>query len=162
MMNPKTALVPGSFDPPTLGHTDLIQAASRMFDKVYVTVFHNPSKNCMFSVEQRYEMLRVVCRDFHNVTVDASDEFLAVYTKRLQIGTVVKGIRNTTDFEYEYTQATANAAMNSGLQTIFIPAAPERIFVSSSFIRTQILFRQNITGFVHPDIEKIIKDLYNL
>lgn len=161
MKNNKIALIPGSFDPPTNGHFELIKTASERFDKVYVTLFKNTAKSCMFSASQRALMLRAMCEGLENVVVDTSDEFLADYTRRLGIGTVVKGVRNTVDFEYEYAQATANADMDPGLSTIFIPAKPNDVYLSSTFIRMMIDFGRDIGTYVPESVKKIISDIKN-
>jgi pantetheine-phosphate adenylyltransferase len=127
-------LCPGSFDPPTLGHLDIIEAAAALFDHVTVAVVVNPAKTGLFSVEERLQLLRAVTADTDGVTVDSFDGLLVDYCVRRGISAIVKGIRTAADVTYEQQMAQMNAHL-AGVRTLFVPTAPEHSFVSSSLVK---------------------------
>ncbi len=131
----KIAVYPGSFDPVTNGHLDIIRRASKIFDKVVVAVFVNQSKKTVFSPEERKEMLRMVTKDIENVEIDFSDELLVHYMKKLGINTIIKGLRMISDFEYEFQMALANHEQNPEVETLFMMTASEYSHLSSSLVR---------------------------
>jgi pantetheine-phosphate adenylyltransferase len=127
-------LCPGSFDPPTLGHLDIIAAAADLFERVTVAVVINPAKSGLFSIDERLELLRAVTAPFDNVTVDSFDGLLVDYCRDRRIAAIVKGIRTAADVAYEQQMAQMNAHL-SGVRTLFLPTAPEHAFVSSSLVK---------------------------
>ena len=130
-----TAICPGSFDPVTLGHLDIIRRASDMFDRVIVAVLCNSKKNPSFTVEERMAMIRRITADIPNLEVATFDGLLADFA-RLQGATVlVKGLRAVTDFEYEFQMALANRKLNPNLETVFITTKAENMYLASSLVK---------------------------
>ncbi len=150
----KTALVPGSFDPVTLGHYDIVQRIAKLFDRVIVTVFHNSAKAGLFPIEKRLEFLRLTFAEFPNVEVDASDSLLAEYVEKKQIDVVIKGVRNGTDFDYEYGMALINQNLSSKVETLFLPARNEHQYICSSLVRELLYHKKSPTAYlpkaIHP------------
>lgn len=130
----KTALFPGSFDPVTTGHLQLIRRAAGLFEKVYVVILHNPEKISRFSVEIRLKMLKAVTSDIQNVVVDVFDGFTADYAKKMNISCLIRGIRNADDYAYEAEMAAFNRR-RTGIETLWFPAPEEYARVSSTAIR---------------------------
>ena len=162
----KTAICPGSFDPVTKGHIDVIGRTSKIFDKVVVVVmvnYHKPSS--MFSAEERVEMLRRCTGDFPNVSIDTYDGLLADYARHHGAAAVVKGLRAVSDFEYEFQQALTNKKLNPDLETVFITANAENMFLSSSVVKQVCSFGGDISDFVpaevRDDIVRRIKEKVN-
>lgn len=130
----RRAACPGSFDPVTHGHLDVIERAARIFDEVVVAVGRNPGKRGLFPVEERVAMLTEVCADWPQVSVATFDGLLVDFCTAREIGTIVKGLRFATDFDYELQMAQMNSRL-SGVDTVFLPASPRWGSVSSSLIR---------------------------
>lgn len=149
-------LYPGSFDPVTLGHMDLIRRAAGMFDTVVVGVLHNPEKQGCFPVEKRVEMLRRCCEEIPNVRVIAYGGLLAELTKETGIRVVVRGVRGAADLASETTMAHINHRLNPALETIFLPASPGAEDISASMVRQLAQFGADLSPFVPsqalPDI----------
>ncbi len=155
-MNPRYALIPGSFDPVTMGHYDFAVRAAAMFEKVYVVAFTNSSKSGKFTVEQRLEMLRAAFKDVPNVVVDVSEGLLAGYAREHNIGTLVKGARNATDFDYEMSLWLINRSIDEELDTIIFPTRAEYMHVSSTMVRELIKYGCDYSAAVPPGVaEKI-------
>ncbi len=146
----RIAVCPGSFDPVTMGHLDIISRASKLFDKVIVGVPVNPSKHASFSIDERMELLRIVCEDqkLANVEVDRVDGLLADYARTRGAMTIVKGLRAVSDFEYEFQQALTNKKLNPELETMFLPTSAENMFLSSSVVKQVAGFGGDISPFV--------------
>ncbi len=144
----QTVICPGSFDPVTLGHLDIITRASKMFDRVAVAVLVNSSKRPTFSTEERMELLREAVADLPNVDVVSFEGLLAEYCKTSGISTIVKGLRAVSDFEYEFQMAIANKKLNPGLETIFLTADADSTFLSSSMVREICSMGGDISNFV--------------
>lgn len=130
-----TAIYPGSFDPVTQGHLNIIERASKIFDKLIVCVMVNVDKRPMFSTEERVEMICRVTKGLHNVTVDSSSDLLAAYAKRNDVNVVVKGLRAATDFEKEFQMALINHKMNPSLDTMFLTSEHQFMYLSSSVVK---------------------------
>jgi pantetheine-phosphate adenylyltransferase len=130
----KRAVCPGSFDPPTNGHLDVVGRASALFDEVVVAVLVNKSKKSMFTVDERIAMLEEITADYPNVRVGSFHGLLVDYCKENGIRAIVKGLRAVTDFDYELQMAQMNQGL-SGVDTLFIPTSPEYSFVSSSLVK---------------------------
>ena len=129
------AIYAGSFDPPTYGHLDLVERASKLFPRVLVAVGHNSQRAALFSVEERLELLRGVCAPFSNVSVDSFQGLLVDYGKRVGARVIVRGLRAGTDFEYELQIAHANADLRSEIDTVFLPTRTNYGFISASLVR---------------------------
>ena len=128
------AVCPGSFDPPTLGHLDVIGRAARLFDRVTVAVLINPDKRGLFAVPERLELLRAVTGEWPNVDVDSFHGLLVDYCAAAGVGAIVKGLRALSDFDYELQMAQMNHGL-TGVDTLFLPTSPAYSFVSSSLVK---------------------------
>ena len=153
----RIAVCPGSFDPITLGHLDIINRASTLFDKVIVLVSFNAAKKAAFTVGERVEMIYDVVKDLDNVVVDCNDGLLADYLKRTGATAIVKGLRAVSDFEYEFQMALANRKLYDGAETVFLTTTGENMFLSSSVVKQIAYFGGDISGFVPPQINAFIK-----
>lgn len=155
----KIAVCPGSFDPVTLGHLDIINRASKLFDKVIVLVSFNPNKNSSsFSVAERMEMIKKVTIHLHNVEVDSYNGLLADYLKRTGAAAIVKGLRAVSDFEYEFQMALANKQLYCDAETVFLTTSSENMYLSSSVVKEIASLGGDISGFVPPEILQTIKN----
>lgn len=155
----RIAVCPGSFDPVTLGHLDIINRASKLFDKVIVLVSFNKSKNkAVFSTTERMQMIIAVTGHLDNVVVDCYDGLLADYLKMTGAEVIVKGLRAVSDFEYEFQMALANRKLYEGAETVFLTTAGENMFLSSSVVKEIASFGGDIAGFVPPEILDTIKN----
>lgn len=153
----KTVICPGSFDPVTNGHLDIISRSSKLFDKVIVVVMKNPAKtNFCFSPEERAELIRHCTKDLPNVEVDINEGLLAEYAKEKNAVAVVKGLRAVSDFEYEFQQAQMNKKLNSELETVFINTRVENLYLSSSVVKQICELGGDISDFVPEAIRDII------
>lgn len=154
----RAAICPGSFDPITFGHLDIITRTSKMFDKLYVAVLSNSAKKPSFTVDERMEMIRKCTSDISNIEVCTFDGLLASFAKRNDIMTLVKGLRAVSDFEYEFQMALANKKLNHEMETIFLPTSAEYMFLSSSIVKEIARNGGSIHEFVPAavlsDIEK--------
>jgi len=150
-----SAAFPGSFDPPTLGHIDIIGRAARIFDRLTVLLAENKDKFCLFTVEKRLEMLRLVTKKHKNVTVDMcpADTLLVDFLRERGINVMVRGIRGGGDFENESALAAVNRMLDETIETVFVPCRPEFSAVSSSAVRTLALFNRDLSAFVPGEIE---------
>lgn len=159
-MKNSIAIYPGSFDPVTLGHLDIIHRAAKLFDKLIVVVMVNPAKNCAFSPEERVELIKQCTGELKNVTVEFSDGLLADYAKEKGAGAIIKGLRALSDFEYEFQMALTNSKLNPEVETLFLTTKAENMYLSSSMVRQIAFLGGDISGFV-PDIihKKIINRL---
>ncbi|MBR3764870.1 MAG: pantetheine-phosphate adenylyltransferase [Clostridia bacterium] len=144
----RTAVCPGSFDPITVGHLDVIERAAAQFDRVIVTVMHNPAKRGCFPVQQRLALIDKAVAHLPNVSVDAWDGLLAEYVRRTGASCVVRGLRAVSDFESEMVMAQVNAQLLPGLETVFLMTKPEHGCVSSSVVREAASFGADIAAFV--------------
>ena len=159
-MNKIIAVCPGSFDPVTVGHTDIIRRAAGMFSKVVVVVMHNSAKSPCFSTEERVELLKEVLADLDNVEVDMYDGLLAEYTKKIGAGAIVKGLRAMSDFEYEFQMALTNKKLNPSTETVFLTTKAENMSLSSSMVKQVGSMGGDISDFVPKVIhEKIVSRL---
>ncbi len=158
----KKALYSGSFDPITNGHLDIITRASKMFDKLTVGVIHNPNKTPLFSVEERVEMINKLIVDLPNVKVDNFTGLLADYVNKNKFNAVVRGLRATTDFEYEIQMAQMNAELFSpGIESVFLMTSPQYSFISSSVIKEVVALNGKVDGLVPPIVLEEIKKKYS-
>ena len=144
----KTVICPGSFDPVTLGHLDIITRAAKMFDRVIVAVLVNSAKTPTFSTEERIELLREAVGGLENVEIVSFKGLLAEYCKKCGVGTIVKGLRAVSDFEYEFQMALANKKLNPELETVFLAADADSTFLSSSMVREIASMGGDFSNFV--------------
>ncbi len=157
----KTVICPGSFDPVTLGHLDVISRAAKMFDHVIVGVLVNSSKSPSFSIEERIELLKEVTQEFENVEVVSFNGLLAEYCKQRGVDAIVKGLRAVSDFEYEFQMAITNKKLNPQLETIFMTADADSMYLSSSMVREVASMGGDISNFVPPCIHDRIVERIN-
>lgn len=149
----RTAICPGSFDPITLGHLNIIRRTAKIFDRVIVCIMKNSTKTSpMFSVEERTEMVRRACVRYENVTVESSDILLAEYAKRYENPVIVKGLRAASDFEYEFQMDLINKNINPKLETMFLTASGKYTFLSSSVVREMAKYGADLTGLVPQEL----------
>ena len=147
-MKRKTAICPGSFDPITKGHLDIISRAAAMFDKVVVVVMTNAKKTCSFTPEERRELILKAVGDIGNVEVDIYDGLLAEYAAIHNAGVIIKGLRAMSDFEYEFQMALTNRQLNPDIETAFLTTTAEHMYLSSSLVKQVASFNGDISGFV--------------
>lgn len=143
---------PGSFDPVTNGHLDIVRRAAAQFPKLVVAVVANPSKRPMFSLAERVAMLRDACKPMANVEIDSFEGLLVDYMRKAGRALIVKGLRIVSDFEYEFSMALLNRKLRGGADTIFMPASLEFAYVSSSSVKEVFSLGGNITEFVPPAV----------
>ena len=155
----KTAICPGSFDPVTIGHIDIIHRAAKLFDKVIVVVMVNYHKpDSYFSAEERVELLKRSLTDVDNIEIDMHGGLLAEYAKEKGACAVVKGLRAVSDFEYEFQQALTNKKLNPELETVFVISDAENMYLSSSVVKQVCGFGGDISEFVPAEVcDDIIK-----
>lgn len=156
----KIAIYPGSFDPVTSGHLDIIERGLKLFDKIVVAILHNSAKKFLFTVEERKEMLEISLKDFSNVEVDIFDSLLVDYATKRKAGTILRGLRAVSDFEYEFQMALMNRRLNRKIQTVFLMPGLRWIFISSSIIKEAARFGGNINGMVPPVVSKKLKEKF--
>lgn len=154
----RTAIYPGSFDPVTLGHLDIIKRAAGLFDKLIVAVMHNQNKIPMFTLEERKEMLKRIIKDLPNVEVESFGGLLADYAKTRNACVVVKGLRAVSDFEYEFQMALANRKLNAELDTVFLMTSAENMYLSSSVVKDIAVHGGSVSGFVPDELKNDIED----
>ena len=148
----KVAIYPGSFDPVTSGHLNIIQRAANIFDKLIVCVMVNAGKNPMFTLEERVELIRRVTKDIPNVEVDSSSELLADYAKRRGSCVIVKGLRAGSDFENEFQMALINHKINPELDTMFLTAESQYMYLSSSTVKELGTYGVDLSDFLPKEI----------
>ena len=151
------AIYPGSFDPPTYGHLDLIERGSKIFDHLIVALTRNPEKTPLFSLRERIEMLQEVTQHCHNVSVDSFDGLLVDYAVRRQARVILRGIRAISVYEYELQMALMNRKMDSNLETVFMMPAVAYTFLSSRLVREVCQLGGNIKGLVPPQVEERLR-----
>jgi len=159
----KVAIYPGSFDPVTSGHLNIIRRAANIFDKLLVCVMVNAGKNPMFTLEERVEFIRRVTSDIPNVEVDSSNELLAEYAKRKGSCVIVKGLRAGSDFENEFQMALINHKINPNLDTMFLTAEHQYMYLSSSTVKELGSYNVDLSDFlpeqIIPDFQKRISTI---
>ena len=153
----RSAICPGSFDPITVGHVDIIKRAANMFDKVIVLVAHNKSKTSTFTVEERVEFIRRVTKDIPNVEADSFDGLLVDYVREKGAKAIVKGLRAVSDFEYEFQMALVNKKLYPQADTIFLTTSAENMYLSSSVVKQVGSMGGDISPFIPTQVLDDIK-----
>jgi len=157
-----TAVYPGSFDPCTNGHLDIIKRASKMFDKLIVAVLDNPEKKTpLFSVEERVEILKNITKDMNNIEIMSFSGLLVDFMKKQNSKVVVRGLRAVTDFEYEFQMALTNQKIGAGIETIFLATTAEFMFLSSSTVKEIAQFNGNLDGMVPDEVAKKLRTRFS-
>ena len=160
-MKEMKAIYAGTFDPVTNGHLDIIERASRMYDHLYVTIFNNPHKQTMFSLEERIELLQQVTQDFPNVTIDYSDALAVEYAKKVGATVLVRGLRATMDFEYELQMASANQYLDDSVDMVFLMTRPNHSFISSLTVKEIACHHHSVEDLVPKVVEDALKRKIN-
>ena len=153
----RRALVPGTFDPITNGHIDVIARASQMFDEVIVGVAKSDKKRPLFTLEERVALANEATAHLDNVSVVGFDDLLVHFAEEIDCRFVVKGLRAITDFEYEFQMTAANYRLNDSIETVFIMSPPQYMYLSSSIVREIASFHGNISELVTPGVEKALR-----
>jgi pantetheine-phosphate adenylyltransferase len=151
------ALYPGTFDPPTNGHVDLIQRGSKLFGHLTVAVLNNPGKNPLFTVAERVEMLEEVTRSMHNVSVATFDGLMVEFARKQGASAVLRGIRAISDYEYEFQMALMNRRLAPEIETVFLQPAGRYSFISSRMLKEVFSFGGDVTGLVPPIVIKRLR-----
>ncbi|MGD0902560.1 MAG: pantetheine-phosphate adenylyltransferase [Terracidiphilus sp.] len=156
-----TALYPGTFDPPTNGHVDLIQRGARLFDHLTVAILSNPEKNPLFTVEERVEMLKEVTGSLANVSIATFEGLMVEFARRQGASAVLRGIRAISDYEYEFQMALMNRRLAPEIETVFLQPAGRYSFVSSRMLKEVFSFGGDVTGLVPPNVLKRLRGRIN-
>ena len=157
----RIAIYPGSFDPVTNGHLDILQRGMKLFDNIIVAILTNPGKDFLFTLEERIEMLEVSMKKFSNVEIGTFDGLTVDYAARRNAQAILRGLRALSDFEYEFQMALMNRRLNREVQTIFLMTGMRWIYTSSSIIKEAAQFGGSIAGMVPPIVEKRIKEKFS-
>jgi pantetheine-phosphate adenylyltransferase len=158
----KVAIYPGSFDPITNGHIDMVERGLRLFDKIIVCIMCNPGKETLFTIEERLEMIRESLKKFPNLEIDSFDGLLVDYGAKRNANAILRGMRAVSDFEYEFQLALMNRKLNRKIQTVFLMTGFRWIFTSSSIIKEAARFGGDVTGMVPPMVNQKLKEKFNL
>ncbi len=156
----RIAVYPGSFDPVTLGHLDIIHRAAKQFDKLIVAVLNNTSKNPLFTVEERKGLLRSVTGHLPNVEIDSFRDLLVRYMKTRQADVIIRGIRSVSDFEMELQLASMNHQLDSEIETIFMMTNPKYSYLSSSIVKEIAQFKGDVGELVPAEVENALASKY--
>ncbi len=157
----RIAIYPGSFDPVTNGHLDIIKRGLKLFDQVVVAIMHNPAKESLFTVEERREMLEISLKSFSNIEIDTFNGLTVDYAAEKKAHAILRGMRAVSDFEYEFQLALMNRRLNRDIQTVFLMTGLRWIFTSSSIIKEAAGFGGNINGMVPPIVNARLKEKLN-
>ncbi|MDH4134145.1 MAG: pantetheine-phosphate adenylyltransferase [Gammaproteobacteria bacterium] len=152
-----TALYPGTFDPITNGHSDLVRRAARVFDKVYVAIAANPSKKPLFTLEERVGMARTVLADVKNAEVVGFDTLLIDCVRMHKAHVILRGLRAVSDFEYEFQLAGMNRHLDPEIETVFMTPSEREMFISASLVKEIASFRGDVSAFVHPTVMQALR-----
>jgi len=155
--NPRLAIYPGTFDPITNGHTDLVTRAAPLFDRVIVAVADSASKGPYFSISERISLARMALADLPNVEVRGFDSLLATFIEQVGAGVIIRGLRAVSDFEYEFQLASMNRHLIPQAETLFLTPAEQYSFISSSLVREIGRLGGDISGFVHPAVQQAMR-----
>ncbi|SHG96645.1 Phosphopantetheine adenylyltransferase [Thermosyntropha lipolytica DSM 11003] len=154
----KLAVYPGSFDPVTRGHIDILEKTSRLFDQIIIAVVHNVHKKALFTLEERVEMIKESTSHLPNVQVEAFTGLLVDYIRKKNACAIIRGLRTVSDFEYEATMAFMNKNLLPDVDTIFVMSRPEYIFISSSGVKEAALLGGDVSTMVPPAVEKKLRE----
>jgi pantetheine-phosphate adenylyltransferase len=151
------AIYPGTFDPITNGHLDIIKRACKMFDKIIVAVANNKSKNSMFNLEKRVEMVKIATQNMPKIKVKEFNSLLVNFAKKENAKIIIRGLRAVSDFEYELQMSYANQSLDNSIETIFLMPTLNNAFISSSIVRNILAYNGDISHLVPKEIEEMIR-----
>ena len=160
MNKPRIALYPGSFDPPTLGHRDLISRAAKIFDKVIVAIAINRAKKELFSIQERIEMLEELITDFSNIEIDFFEGLTVDFAQKHQAIALIRGLRVISDFEYELSMAINNQKLNPHIDTVALMPSEPYLYLSSRLVKEIASYGGKISHYVTPGVEKRLREKY--
>ncbi len=155
-----TCVYPGSFDPITHGHLDIITRSSKIFDKVYVAILNNTQKRGTFSLDKRVEMIEKACKHLDNIVIEVFDGLLVDYVRQVKSNVIVRGLRAVTDFEAEFQMSQINLEIAPEIETLFLSTLPKYSYISSSMVRELAYFKGDFSHFVPECIIDDIKEQY--
>jgi len=158
----RVAIYPGSFDPVTNGHLDIVERGLTIFDKIIVAILYNPGKDYLFTIEERMDMLEKSMKKFSNIELDTSDGLLVNYADQKKACAILRGMRAVSDFEYEFQMALMNRRLNRKVQTVFLMTCLRWIFTSSSIIKEAARFGGDVSGMVPPLVNRKLKEKYGI
>lgn len=159
-MDKRTAVYPGTFDPLTLGHLDIIERASVLFDKVIIAAVSSPAKNCLFTVNERIEIISGSINKLKNCSAESFDGLLVNFAEARNAGVIIRGLRTISDFEYEYQMALTNRKLSNEIETVFLMPSEKYAYISSSLVREIARFGGDVLQFIpNTANEAIIKKL---
>lgn len=156
----KIAVVPGSFDPVTLGHLDIINRAADIFDVVYIAVLNNSAKKPLFSVEERIDLIAQVTKQYSNIVIESSSGLLIDYAKQKKAKAIIRGLRAVSDFEYEMQITSMNRVLDENIETFFIMTKNQYSFLSSSIVKEVAKYGGNVSELVPKVVEEALKKKY--
>ena len=158
----RVAVYPGSFDPITNGHLDIIERALKVFDKVIVAILINPTKKGLFSVEERTELIKKVTKNIDNVEVESFEGLLVDFLAKKETNIIIKGLRAVSDFEYEFQMALMNNKLDPEIETLFMMTSAQYSYLSSSAVKQVAKFGGNLDGLVPSEIIPIVREKINM
>ena len=156
-MSDRVAIYPGSFDPPTNGHIDIVERSARLFDRVVIGVGRNLSKKTLFDADQRVALMREACKSCRNVDVTTFDKLQVTFAKEVGATFIIRGIRALSDFEFEFEMGNMNRKLAPGIEMVYLMTAPDYLFLSASRVKELVAFGAPVDGLVPPNVAKALQ-----
>ncbi len=156
-MSDRVAIYPGSFDPPTNGHIDIVERSARLFDRVVIGVGRNLSKKTLFDADQRVALMREACKSYRNVEVTTFDKLQVTFAKEVGANFIIRGIRALSDFEFEFEMGNMNRKLAPGIEMVYLMTAPDYLFLSASRVKELVAFGASVDGLVPPNVAKALE-----
>ena len=156
-MSDRVAIYPGSFDPPTNGHIDIVERSARLFDRVVIGVGRNLSKKTLFDADQRVALMREACKGCRNVEVTTFDKLQVTFAQEVGASFIIRGIRALSDFEFEFEMGNMNRKLAPGIEMVYLMTAPEYLFLSASRVKELVAFGAPVDGLVPPNVAKALQ-----
>ncbi|HAR63936.1 MAG: pantetheine-phosphate adenylyltransferase [Candidatus Margulisiibacteriota bacterium] len=157
----RTAIYPGSFDPITNGHLDILERATKVFDKIYVTILVNPQKKCLFSDAERQELIEKSIEPENKIIVTTFDGLLTNYAVKVEAQAIIRGLRAVSDFDYEFQMALTNRKLNDSIDTVFFMTSEKYSYLNSGLIKQLVMFGADVSQFVPDIVEMRLKEKFN-